>query len=136
MKKGVEDVAKALYDNVIKQNKEMAYMALCRETGPLYCSEGDMSKKHICQRLIGFALYNKWLYADEKMIDIKLSTSDRERYHYVAILGNSDKQDSAETKPLHWDYAIATRMYQGFFSGKDAGFDYGVIGHTGQRGWW
>jgi hypothetical protein len=136
MKKGVEDVAQALYDNVIKQNKEMAYMALCRETGPLYCSEGDMAKKHICQRLIGYAIFNKWLYADEKMIDIKLSTSDRERYHYVAYLGNSDKQDEAVTKPLSWDYAIASRNYQNFFTGKDAGFDYGVIGHTGLRGWW
>lgn len=93
MKKGLEDVAKSIYDNVIRKNNEKkAYMALVRETVPLYCSEGDMTKKHICQRLIGYALYHRYLVADPKMVDMKsLPTGDRTSYTFNAYLGNSDK---------------------------------------------
>ena len=136
MKKGLDDVAKTLYDEVIKTNKEMAYMALVRETVPLYCSEGDMSKKLICQRLIGHALTHKWLYADRAMTNIDTPASDRSVYHYVAYLGNSDKQDEVVMKKLHWDKTIATKEYQEFFRGADASFDYGVMGHTAIREFW
>jgi hypothetical protein len=39
-------------------------------------------------------------------------------------------------KKLHWDYNIATKMYKDFFKGGDAPFDYGIMGHSGKRGWW
>lgn len=91
MKKGLEDVARAIYDNVIRKNNNKAYMALVRETVPLYCSEGDMTKKHICQRLIGYALYHQYLYADEKMTNLVTSQGDKNAYVYTAYLGNSDK---------------------------------------------
>lgn len=136
MKKGLADVADTFYHQIIKPNKEMAYMALVRETVPLYCSEGDMAKKHICQRLIGYALSRKWLYADRGMTYLETAASDRSAYHYVAYLGNSDKQDEAVIKQLHWDKATAVKQYQDFFRGADAAFDYGVMGHTAIREFW
>lgn len=136
MKKALQDVARAIYTNVIKPNNNKAYMALVHETGPLYCSEGDMTKKHICQRLIGAALYRGWLLPDEKMMSPFTTEGDRNTYIYVAYLGNSDKQDEAVMKKLHWDYNQAVKIYKDYFNGADAPFDYGIIGHTGKKGWW
>jgi hypothetical protein len=43
MKKGLEYVTKAIYKSIVKPNKDMAFMITCRETVPLYCSEGEMT---------------------------------------------------------------------------------------------
>jgi hypothetical protein len=68
MKQGLELVTKAIYKNIVKPNKDMAFMITCRETVPLYCSDGEMTDP-VCQGMIGFALVEGWLVADKKMIN-------------------------------------------------------------------
>ena len=48
MNKGVDDVATAVYNQILRPDRDSAYMALIRETVPLYCSEGDMHEKLLC----------------------------------------------------------------------------------------
>lgn len=68
MKTGLEYVTKAIYKSIVKPNKDMAFMITCRETVPLYCSEGEMTDP-ACQGMIGYALVEGWLVADKKMVN-------------------------------------------------------------------
>ena len=68
MKQGLELVTKAIYKNIVKPNKDMAFLITCRETVPLYCSDGEMTDP-ICQGMIGFALIEGWLVADKTLVN-------------------------------------------------------------------
>lgn len=137
MRTGVNAVAAWIYNNIIRPERDYAYMALIRETVPLFCSEGDMSKKPVCQRMLGYAMFNNWFYADDRMINIHTSVHDYENYYYVAYVANSDKQGEVSRLRLDVDYAKSVRMYEDLFKGgKDAKFDFGIMGHSGMRKWW
>jgi hypothetical protein len=43
MKTAVEVLVKQVYSNIVKENKNSAYIYLVKETVPLYCSEGSLN---------------------------------------------------------------------------------------------
>jgi hypothetical protein len=136
MNKGVDDVAAAVYKQILRPDRNSAYMALVRESGPLYCSEGDMAKRILCQRMIGYALFKDWLFPDGRMVDEELSAADRENYYFVGYFSHLDKPDVVVRKKLDGSLKLATELYEKQFTGKDAEFNIGVMGHTAQRKWW
>jgi len=80
MKKGLEFVTKAVYKNIIKPNKDISFLITCRETVPLYCSDGEMTDP-TCQGMIGYALVEGWLLPDKSMINPEIpQTSNKFQY--------------------------------------------------------
>jgi len=136
MGKGTEDVATAVYNQILRPDRNSAYMALVRETVPLYCSEGDMHAKTLCQRMIGYAMFKNWLHPDERMVNEQISASDRENYYFVGYFGNLDKPDVVERKKLDGDLKTATQLFEQQFAGATPKFNVGIMGHTAQRKWW
>jgi hypothetical protein len=112
MNKGVDDVATAIYNQILRPDRDSAYMALIRETVPLYCSEGDMHEKLLCQRMIGHAIFKNWLYPDERMVNEDISPSDRENYYFVGYFSNLDKPDEVVRKKLDADLKEATDLFE------------------------
>ena len=46
-------------------------MYLVKETVPLYCSEGNLNNIY-CQRMIGLALREGWINADDKFVNTNI----------------------------------------------------------------
>jgi hypothetical protein len=136
MNKGVDNVATAIYNQILRPDRNVAYMALIRETVPLYCSEGDMHMKPLCQRMIGYAIFKNWLYPDERMVNEQLSASDRDNYYFVGYFGNLDKPDEVVRKKLDANLKTATDLFDSQFEGTDPKYNVGIMGHTAQRKWW
>jgi len=44
MKQAMQSMANAVYNNIVKREKDEAYLFLVRQTQPFYCSEGDLDK--------------------------------------------------------------------------------------------
>jgi len=108
MKQGLELVTKAIYKNIVKPNKDMAFLITCRETVPLYCSDGEMTDP-ICQGMIGFALIEGWLVADKTLINRQIPQSS-DKFQYVAYMTTNTSGDPVEKLELGkgWKKALET----------------------------
>ena len=51
----------------------------------IHCSEGELDKEPICQRLIGYSLYKSWLVPDKKLVDRYLPSASS-KYHFIGYL--------------------------------------------------
>jgi hypothetical protein len=82
----------------VKENKNYAYIYLVKETVPLYCSEGSLANIY-CRRMIGLALKEGWINADNKFVNQNINKLDKP-YQYVAYLQNKNSKNSRVVKRL------------------------------------
>lgn len=71
MKTAMKRIAEAVYKQVVKPDRNIAYLFAVREGSPFYCSEGELTNK-ICQRMIGYALKSNLIFPPIKMVNKKL----------------------------------------------------------------
>lgn len=84
-----------IMSKVIRPNKDYAMLLNVKETGPIWCSEGELSEE-LCQQMIG-QCYKKgasWLDASfqPQLVDKYIPKTDDD-YQYVAYLANSQEED-------------------------------------------
>lgn len=110
MKKGMEFVTKAIYKNIVKPNKDMAFLITCRETVPLYCSEGDMTDS-TCKGMIGYALIEGWLVADKSFINRAIPKTSN-KFEYVAYMTTNKTDDKVVKLELGKGWKKAIQNYE------------------------
>jgi len=135
MKTGMALLAQKVYNNIVRYERDEAYLMLVQDTGVLHCSEGEM-KKPICRRMIGWALRHGRLFAPRKAVDPKISTSSND-YHFVAYL-KTDKGE-ASVMNLTKSHGTSVQMYYNLFKnwkGQEKRYVTGILGHTGKVRWW
>lgn len=101
MKDAMTALIRSIYQTVIKRELDEAFMFMVRETVPFYCSEGDMKADRTCQRMIGYAIVNKWLLPDKSFVNSYLSSASR-HYKYMAIV--VDNKDNVQRVNLTKNY--------------------------------
>lgn len=132
LKKAFDGLITAVQNKINKPQHQMAFLYLARETVPFHCSEGDLTDK-LCQRMIGYALYKNWLYADKKMTDRYISAASN-KYHYVAYL--REKDGGKIVKVALVKNAAKSKSRLDTIVGKFKKYDTGVMGHTAIMGKW
>jgi hypothetical protein len=105
----------------------MAYLFLSRETIPFHCSEGELAKEPICQRLIGYSLFKNWLNPNKKLVDRYLPAAST-KYHFVGYLR---EKESGKTVKVDFvkDQAKSRSAFESMI-GKTTKYDIGVMGHS------
>jgi hypothetical protein len=132
LKKAFDGLITATQRRINQPQHEMAYLYLARETIPFHCSEGKMDDQ-LCQRMIGFALYKNWLYADKKMTD-RYINSGSTKYHYVAYLREKDGGKIIKQALVKDQGKSKSRLDA--IVGQFKKYDAGVMGHTAIMGKW
>ena len=66
-----------VYDSIVLENKNYAYLYLVKETNPLYCSEGSLQNFY-CRRMIGISLKEGWINANSKFVNKNINKIDEE----------------------------------------------------------
>lgn len=132
MKQAMQNLGQAIYNQVVKQEKDEAYLFLVRETTAFHCSEGDLDKK-LCQRMIGHAIVQNWLIPEKKMINKYLSSASR-HYRHVAYL--QDSKGEVVRLNLTKNYATSLAQFHAFVDSEDSAYVAGIIGHSAQNKWW
>lgn len=132
MKQAMQSMANAVYTNIVKREKDEAYLFLVRQTQPFYCSEGDLDKA-LCQRMIGHAIKSNWLIPEKKMVNRYLSSASR-HYKHVAYLIKDD--DSVVRMNLTKNLGQSRAQFKAFVKPDDSEYKAGIIGHTAKNGWW
>lgn len=132
MKQAMQGLARAIYDQVVKKEKDEAYLFLVRETTAFYCSEGDLDKP-LCQRMIGQAILNNWLFPEKKLINKYLSSASK-FYRHVAYL--RDGKGEVTRLNLTKNYGTSLAQFHAFVDSDDSQYVSGIIGHSAQNKWW
>lgn len=132
MKQAMQNMAQQIYNQVVKKEKDEAYLFLVRETTPFHCSEGDLDKP-LCQRMIGQAIINNWLIPEKKMINKYLSSASR-HYRHVAYL--ADAKGEVTRLNLTKNYGTSLAQFHAFVDSDDSSYVAGIIGHSAQNKWW
>lgn len=120
-------MTKAIYQEIIKPNRDVAFAIVCKETVPLFCSEGEMTNP-ICQGMIGYALTESWMVANSKLIN-KAIPSSKSKFEYVAYL-STNKSDDPVKVSLGKSWKKAVKTYENYTEGDDAKYLVGIIGHS------
>lgn len=102
-----------IMSKVVRPGKDYALLLNVKETGPIWCSEGELSEQ-VCQQIIG-QCYRRgagWLDASfqPQLVDKYIPKADDD-YQYVAYLANSAKDDGKVTKmnlTNNWQFAVQT----------------------------
>lgn len=107
----------------------MAFLITCRETVPLYCSDGEMTDP-TCQGMIGFALVEGWLVADKKMINRQIPQTSN-KFQYVAYITTNTSDAKIEKVELGKGWKKALQTYdQKTNENDDSKASVAIIGHT------
>ena len=122
----------AVQTHIVKPEQKIAYLFLVRETVPFHCSEGALTEQ-LCQRMIGFAIYKNWLYADKKMTDRYISSASS-KYHFVAYL--REKEGGKIVKQLLVKDESKSKSRLDTIVGRFKKYDVAVMGHTAIMGKW
>ena len=132
MKQALQNLGQAVYTQIVKKEKDEAYLFLVRETTAFHCSEGDLDKP-LCQRMIGHAITSNWLLPEKKMINKYLSSASK-HYRHVAYL--KDNKDEVTRLNLTKNYATSLAQFRAFVDSEDSQYVAGIIGHSAQNRWW
>lgn len=132
MKQAMQSMANAVYNNIVKPEKDEAFLFLVRQTQPFYCSEGDLDKK-LCQRMIGHAIVSNWLIPEKKMVNRYLSSASR-HYKHVAYLVKDD--DTVVKMNLTKNLGQSRAQFTAFVKPEDSEYKAGIIGHTAKNSYW
>jgi hypothetical protein len=106
MKKAMQRMTKAVYDNIIRRERNEAYLFFVQDTVPFHCSEGEL-KEPICQRLIGYAILRRQLYPPKVAVNTAISASDN-KYTFVAYLKDNKGEVSMVKLPKNQNQALTT----------------------------
>jgi hypothetical protein len=129
-----------IMSKVVRPNKDYALLLNVRETGPMWCSEGELSEQ-VCQYMIG-QCYKRgagWLDAtfQSGLVDKYIPKGD-EDYQYVAYLANTKEADLKVTRmglTANWQFAVTTYNAQ-FKGGENRKFDVGILAHSATQQTW
>ena len=131
-------LAGVVFKDIIKADKDYMMMVFVKETGPLWCSEGELTEE-ACQRMIGGAINQGAGWFDvsfyQKARDKYIPKID-EDYQYIAYVASAkDGKVSRVNLTNDWDYAQSA--YNNLFKGgKDREYNVGVIAHSASAGFW
>jgi len=103
---------------------------MCKETVPLFCSEGEMTDP-ICQGMIGYALTESWMVANPKLIN-KAIPSQNSQFEYVAYLSHN-KSDEPVKVSLGKSWKKALKTYENYTEGDGSKYSVGIIGHSAHQ---
>lgn len=132
MKDAMTALIRSIYQTVIKRELDEAFMFMVRETVPFYCSEGDMKADRTCQRMIGYAIVNKWLLPDKSFVNSYLSSASR-HYKYMAIV--VDNNDNVQRVNLTKNYQQSVAQFKALMEPEDSQYKTGIMGHTAMNQW-
>lgn len=130
MKNALIEMTRLVYQRVFRAEQDYAWMFTVKQTVPIFCSEEDMTKVE-CQRMLGWAIYHKYILSGKKMVDTYMSAS---KAVYMAILQEKDG-GKVVAKNLTANEGNSRKVFLGMFQGEKPKYSAGVLTHRGKHFW-
>jgi len=134
MKEAVRRMAAAVYNNIIKPERDEAYLFFVTESTAFHCSEGALDTE-ICQLMLGWSLFKHHLEPRTSVLFNPQLPGNHPDAKYVAYLREKESKNVVLVN-LTRDYGKSSQQYKDLTQGNRAKYVAGIIGHSQKSGWW